>query len=306
MKTIQEWAEYYYEKGLLLWMPINNQPLTEWSKSFKQSIENINEYNWDCVSNIMGIAGSNDIIVISLNVKNKSEEYKDLLVNRVSQLLGLRRYPWIIYSADEIDIILHIRLSNTHNRKNRVYYDTFSILYEGIFTLPSSKRSGCNFYCGIPIGKIRSINEVFLDSFIYMMKYHINFLIHADVFNKWMIVPGTAGDGLIGVELKKEDRSKSIPKQAFIDLIANKVAFEIEEDMWIEEGFLRGRAIVSDTDNMQWYLSKKGKRSLKKDQRNFNPTDDTSDRDNWDAMTDGMYGDYPEEGFDGDYESLGF
>ena len=30
------------------------------------------------------------------------------------------------------------------------------------------------------------------------------------------------------------------------------------------------------------------------------------DRENWDAMTDGMYGDYPEEGHDGDYESLGF
>jgi hypothetical protein len=28
--------------------------------------------------------------------------------------------------------------------------------------------------------------------------------------------------------------------------------------------------------------------------------------DNWYAMTDGMYGDYPEEGFDGDYESLGY
>lgn len=30
------------------------------------------------------------------------------------------------------------------------------------------------------------------------------------------------------------------------------------------------------------------------------------DEDNWYAMTDGQYGDYPEKGFDGDYESLGF
>lgn len=29
------------------------------------------------------------------------------------------------------------------------------------------------------------------------------------------------------------------------------------------------------------------------------------EEDNWDAMTDGMYGDYPEEGFDGDYEFIG-
>ena len=38
----------------------------------------------------------------------------------------------------------------------------------------------------------------------------------------------------------------------------------------------------------------------------YNHNEDTLDRDNWDAMTDGMYGDYPEEGYDGDYESLGF
>ena len=30
------------------------------------------------------------------------------------------------------------------------------------------------------------------------------------------------------------------------------------------------------------------------------------EEDNWYAMTDGMYGDYPEEGFDGDYESIGY
>lgn len=30
------------------------------------------------------------------------------------------------------------------------------------------------------------------------------------------------------------------------------------------------------------------------------------EEDNWYTMTDGMYGDYPEEGFDGDYESIGY
>lgn len=33
--------------------------------------------------------------------------------------------------------------------------------------------------------------------------------------------------------------------------------------------------------------------------------EDTSNRDNWDAMTDGMYGDYPDEGNDGDFEFMG-
>ena len=33
--------------------------------------------------------------------------------------------------------------------------------------------------------------------------------------------------------------------------------------------------------------------------------EDTSDRDIWDAMTDGMYGDYPDDGYDSDYEFMG-
>ena len=37
----------------------------------------------------------------------------------------------------------------------------------------------------------------------------------------------------------------------------------------------------------------------------LNHYEDTSDKDIWDAMTDGMYGDYPDEGYDGDYEFMG-
>ena len=37
----------------------------------------------------------------------------------------------------------------------------------------------------------------------------------------------------------------------------------------------------------------------------YNHYEDTSDRDIWDAMTDGMYGDYPDDGYDSDYEFLG-
>lgn len=33
--------------------------------------------------------------------------------------------------------------------------------------------------------------------------------------------------------------------------------------------------------------------------------EDTSGRDTWDAMTDGMYGDYPDDGYDGDYDFMG-
>ena len=37
----------------------------------------------------------------------------------------------------------------------------------------------------------------------------------------------------------------------------------------------------------------------------YNHYEDTSDRDIWDAMTDGMYGDYPDDGYDGDFDFMG-
>lgn len=42
-----------------------------------------------------------------------------------------------------------------------------------------------------------------------------------------------------------------------------------------------------------------------KNEQYHNLYEDTSDRDIWDAMSDGMYGDYPDEGYDGDYEFMG-
>ena len=53
-------------------------------------------------------------------------------------------------------------------------------------------------------------------------------------------------------------------------------------------------------------VSRKNVSSEESKKVEYNHNEDTLDRDNWDAMTDGMYGDYPEEGYDGDYESLGF
>lgn len=37
----------------------------------------------------------------------------------------------------------------------------------------------------------------------------------------------------------------------------------------------------------------------------YNHNEDTLDREIWDAMTDGMYGDYPDDGHDGDYDFMG-
>lgn len=42
------------------------------------------------------------------------------------------------------------------------------------------------------------------------------------------------------------------------------------------------------------------------DEQEYNPAYDYDESDTWYAMTDGMYGDYPEEGFDGDYSFMGY
>ena len=42
------------------------------------------------------------------------------------------------------------------------------------------------------------------------------------------------------------------------------------------------------------------------DGQEYNPAYDYDKSDTWYAMTDGMYGDYPEEGFDGDYSFMGY
>ena len=82
----------------------------------------------------------------------------------------------------------------------------------------------------------------------------------------------------------------------------------------IRSGFNNGVAMIESKDEYA-FVDVKGnitvsKGKNKSDTENdhndvYNCYEDTSDRDNWDAMTDGMYGDYPDEGYDGDYEFMG-
>lgn len=77
-----------------------------------------------------------------------------------------------------------------------------------------------------------------------------------------------------------------------------------------------GKYVYKDSDSKRWeelnidkWLMDSYKRSQKKkvmrdDTWNISNEDNT-DRDIWNAMTDGMCGDYPDDGYDGDYEFMG-
>lgn len=138
---------------------------------------------------------------------------------------------------------------------------------------------------------------------------------------KYTLKPNTIGDGMIGVssivDKKRGKHSWQEKKCYYLDYQGN-VVLEIKDGWVIKCGFKDGKAIISMTDNYhgnyyertidihgnvlkEEYESFPGEidEYYREDMRNL-------DRDNWDAMTDGQHGDYPEEGFDGDYESLGY
>jgi len=52
-------------------------------------------------------------------------------------------------------------------------------------------------------------------------------------------------------------------------------------------------------------VSRKNVSSEESKKVEYNHNEDALDRDIWDAMTDGQYGDYPDDGYDGDYEFMG-
>ena len=138
---------------------------------------------------------------------------------------------------------------------------------------------------------------------------------------KYTLKPNTIANGMIGVySMVEKKRSKSTYQEKkffYLDYQGN-VVLEIEDGWVIDTCFKDGKAKISRTDNYHGHYYEQTidiqGNVLKEDYRSFPGEIDeyqredmrNLDRDNWDAMTDGMYGDYPEEGFDGDYESIGF
>lgn len=197
---------------------------------------------------------------------------------------------------------------------------------ENSVTLYDSKRKARGLFKEIiTIDKC----EIKYDKYLLLMKDSLQGVYDAEtesmkipccIDGKYTLIPNTIGNGMIGVssivDKKRGKHSWQEKKCYYLDYHGN-VVLEINDGWVINSGFKDGKAIISMTDNYhgnyyertidihgkvleEEYESFPGEieEYQRDDMRNL-------DRDNWDAMTDGQYGDYPDEGFDGDYEFMG-
>lgn len=142
------------------------------------------------------------------------------------------------------------------------------------------------------------------------------------VYGEYHVVQGTVGENLIGVYIITESPNinkyrKRIVKKYFFINYNGEVEIEIPQGYAIYSGFHNGYAKIYMTDDYhgEYYeetIDKEGK-TIKQYNRSFpgyladieRDNLRSFDRENWDAMTDGMCGDYPDDGYDGDYEFMG-
>lgn len=138
--------------------------------------------------------------------------------------------------------------------------------------------------------------------------------------DNYTILPKTLGEELIGVYSEEPEKKRYYTKKRkyyfFLDYSGN-IKLTIEHGYEIDSKFHEGQAIISKTDNYHGEFHQKTidvdgntisehYESFQGIQEDYYEDDMRNlDIDNWDAMTDGMYGDYPDEGYDGDYEFTG-
>ena len=125
------------------------------------------------------------------------------------------------------------------------------------------------------------------------------------------VLPFTIGEGYVGCYRKTEDCSSGNIFY-FSDMEGHEI-IPIDSKWIIKSGFKDGYAKI-ESDKEYAVIDNKGNITITAD-KHSNKDSNTHDydwgnedyeRDNWDAMTDGMFGDYPDEGLDGDYEVLGY
>ena len=138
--------------------------------------------------------------------------------------------------------------------------------------------------------------------------------------DNYTILPKTLGEGLIGVYSEEQEKTRYYTKKRkkyfFLDY-NGKIKLAIEQGYEIDSNFNEGKAVISMTDNYHGNFYQKtidvDGNKISEHYESFHGIQDdyyeedmrNLDRDNWDAMTDGMYGDYPDEGYDGDFEFMG-
>lgn len=117
------------------------------------------------------------------------------------------------------------------------------------------------------------------------------------IFKDIYIYPNTYGEGLIGFEKRYGEDIDSYREVGFINLEGEVVLLFHNEE--IESGFENGKAVISNRYSRK-IINKQGK-ILEEERFQIDWSDyddDERKRDTWDALTDGQYGDYPENGWD--------
>lgn len=143
--NIQEWAEYYFNKGINVIPDNEHFDWVEWRHK-KQTIEELRGYNWASAKDIYAVVGKKGIRVLSLlRVENESVNYRDLLVERAISLLGLPYdYPWIVDYGDAICVFVE-SADDIQSIKNQKYRD-IELLWQDTLCLPTG--SSIHFYYG--------------------------------------------------------------------------------------------------------------------------------------------------------------
>lgn len=143
--NIQEWAEYYFNKGINIIPDNEHFDWADWRHK-KQTIEELRGYNWASAKDIYAVVGKKGIRVLSLlRVENESVDYRDLLVERAISLLGLPYdYPWVVDYGDAICVFVE-SADDIQSMKSQKYRD-IELLWQDTLTLPTG--SSMHFYHG--------------------------------------------------------------------------------------------------------------------------------------------------------------
>ena len=164
--------------------------------------------------------------------------------------------------------------------------------------------------CDIKCGKYLLLTKDSLQG-IYDAE-SMSLIIPCCIDKKFTLMPKTIGYNMVGVyeTIDKKKGKCTIKKEKYFYLdYQGTVRLEIEDGWIIVGGFHGGKARIRRELSNEIILRTIDTTGsvLEEDYINIpsESYEDNKDEDNWYAMTDGMYGDYPEEGFDGDYEFMG-
>lgn len=145
MTSLQDWAEYYFNKGINVIPDSEHFDWADWGHK-KQTIEELRGYDWASAKDIYAVVGKKGIRVLSiLRVVDESKDLRNLLVERALSLLGLPfDYPWVIDYCDAICVLVE-SADDIKGMKSQKYRD-IELLWQDTLSLPTG--SSIHFYYG--------------------------------------------------------------------------------------------------------------------------------------------------------------